>query len=122
MAGGGSEYSRLFAATGLRLTRLFADSYFNSVYSGRLIYGTMHKPFWNPDGTHQLGEMLRRYDMRFFLETLLLDKGDMDVAEYMRRKWPEMRKRMTDPDLTRFIGRYQDRIPLWMSCCAPTPN
>ena len=112
MAGGGSEYSRLFAATGLRLTRLFADSYFNSVYSGRLIYGTMHKPFWNPDGTHQLGEMLRRYDMRFFLETLLLDKGDMDVAEYMRRKWPEMRKRMTDPDLTRFIGRYQDRIPL----------
>ena len=112
MAGKENEYSGLFAATGLRLTRLFADSYFNSVYSGRLIYGRMHKHFWNPDGTHQLGEMLRRYDMRFFLETLLLDKSDMDVADYMRRKWPEMQKRMTEPELARFISRYQDRIPL----------
>ena len=105
-------YPQSYAVIIARLFRIQTEAYINSFAPGRLIYGVMHKNLWKKDGSHILGEMLKRFDQKYFLSTLFLYREDVDVKKYMKEKWPKLHKTMTDPDLQRFIKKYQKNIPV----------
>ena len=104
-------YQTTFAKITPRLFRRQVDGYINTYASGRLIYGNMHRDFWTKDGKHILGEMLNRFDLKYYLSTLFVHRSDVDVNKYMTEKWPQMHKLMTDKDLTKFINLYNKRMP-----------
>ena len=106
-----APYQKTFAKITPRLFRRQVDAYINTYASGRLIYGNMHKEFWTKDGKHILGEMLNRFGLKYYLSTLFVYRSDVDVNKYMKEKWPEMYKRMTDKDLTKFINKYNKSMP-----------
>ena len=108
-------YPEIFARIAPRLMRIQLDSYFNSFAPSRLIYGNMHVPFFNAKGEHKLGEMLNRYNAFFFLSTLTLLRSDVDVNVYMKKRFPAIKKTVTNPDLQRFIKKYGDRIPVFFT-------
>ena len=105
-------YSRSYAIIVQRLFRIQTDAYLNTFAPGRLIYGGMHKYLWQKDGSHILGEMIKRFDQKYFLSTLFLYREDVDVQKYMKNKWPKLHKIMTDPELQRFIKKYRKHIPV----------
>ena len=106
------SYPQSYAILIERLFRIQTDAYLNSFAPGRLIYGGMHQYLWKKDGTHTLGEMIKRFDQKYFLSTLFLYREDVDVQKYMKEKWPKLHQTMTHPELQRFIKKYQKHIPV----------
>ena len=106
------SYAKTFSVITPRLFKRQIDAYLNSFASGRLIYGPMHQYFWRKDGKHILGEMIERFQLKYFLSTLFVYRHDVDVDKYMKESWPAKKAIMTHPDLVKFIKMYNKNIPL----------
>ena len=106
------SYAKIFSVTTNRLFKRQVAAYINTFTSGRLIYGPMHKYFWTKDGKHSLGEMIERFQLKYFLSTLFVYRHDVDLKKYMKNEWPKYYERMTEPSLVKFIKMYNKNMPV----------
>ena len=102
--------SRQYIIQNRRLMRHLVNHYFNAFET--TVRGERHKLFRDEDGRHIQGEMARKYRVKLFLSTRFVCEKDVDVDKYIKNDWPWLKTVMTHPDLQKFIGEYQDVIPL----------